>query len=446
MLVKRKIAIVILAAGKGTRMGSKLPKVLYKVAGRTLIQYLIETAEKLNPEHIIVVVAPGMDSTPLTELPHTTVVQHQQLGTGNAVSVTREILGSFHGDVLILYGDTPLVTRSTLENMLSLAQRTNYVIVSLGFRLENTGSYGRLVVEGNQLTAIVECRDVMPGQTATNLCNAGAMLVRSPDLFGFLEQTKKNNLSGEYYLTDIVSTAVKSGLYCTYVEGEESELHGVNTQHDLALVESCMQKRLRSNMLNAGVTLVDPETVYFCFDTKIGNDVIIDPYVVIGPGVVIGDRVRVFSFCHLEQTNIASGALIGPYARLRPGSIVCDDVHIGNFVEVKSSTIESCAKVNHFSYIGDGRVGKKANIGAGTIFCNYDGKRKSFTDVGNEAFIGSNSALVAPVKIGDGAVIGAGSVITRDVSANALALARGKQREVANWTQGITLNRKQKRS
>ncbi len=437
-MTQRGIIVVILAAGKGTRMHSDLPKVLHPLAGRPMIQYLIHTVEGLEPERVVVIVGPGMESVARAVAPHWTLIQSHRLGTGHAVAATRELLHEFNGEILVLCGDVPLLPRAALSRMLSVIRAADLqtCLVVLGFHPKNPAGYGRLITASDgSLCAIVEHQEATPSQQAMGLCNAGAIVVRSEYLFHLLSAVGNNNAAREYYLTDIVAVATHNGLSCSYVETESEavELFGINTQRDLARAEAFMQEQLRGAMLDSGVTLVDPLTVHCCFDTKIGRNVIIHPYVVFGSGVTIEDNVEIQSFCHLEQSTVSAGARIGPYARLRPGAKIHANAHIGNFVEIKSSVVEHGAKVNHLSYIGNGRVGAGANIGAGTIFCNYDGYVKASTDVGAGAFIGSNSALVAPVKIGDGAIIGAGSVITKDVADNALAVARCLQRERPGW-------------
>ncbi len=437
-MTQRKLLVVILAAGKGTRMHSNLPKVLHPLAGRPMIQYLINTVEGIDPERVVVIVGPEMEDVTRAVAPHRTLVQSRRLGTGHAVAVARELLHEFNGEILLLCGDVPLLPRTALTRMLSAMRAADLqtCLVVLGFYPNDPAGYGRLITASDgSLRAIVEHQDATPSQGAMGLCNSGAMVIRSEYLFHLLDAVGNNNASGEYYLTDIVAVARHSGLRCSYVEveSESVELFGINTQRDLARAEAFMQEHLRGAMLDSGVTLVDPLTVHCCFDTKIGRNVIIHPYVVFGSGVTIGDNVEIQSFCHLEQSTVSAGVRIGPYARLRPGATINANVHIGNFVEIKSSVVETGAKVNHLSYIGDGRVGAGANIGAGTIFCNYNGHVKAFTDVGAGAFIGSNSALVAPVKIGDNAIIGAGSVITKNVAANALAVARCLQKERPGW-------------
>ncbi|MEO5372714.1 MAG: bifunctional UDP-N-acetylglucosamine diphosphorylase/glucosamine-1-phosphate N-acetyltransferase GlmU [Alphaproteobacteria bacterium] len=444
-MTKRNIAAVILAAGMGTRMKSDLPKVLHPVAGRPMLRHLLDTVAHLGGAHlgvdrVVVVVGPGMEAVTQLAAPHTSVVQQERLGTGHAVAMAREALAGFTGDVLVLYGDTPLITGATLERMLEARRRGGAggngapAVVVLGFRPRDPGAYGRLVVGADGgLDAIVEYRDATPAQRAIGLCNSGVMAVDGARLFDLVGRIGNANAKGEYYLTDIVGLARGDGAPCAFVEGEEDELLGVNSRKDLAAAEAVAQDRLRDAAMEAGVTLIDPTTVHFSHDTRIGRDVVIHPYVVFGPGVTVADGVTINSFCHLEDATVAAGVKLGPYARLRPGAEIGEGAHIGNFVEIKKAKVEKGAKVNHLTYVGDGRIGAGANIGAGTIFCNYDGFNKAFTDIGAGAFIGSNSALVAPVKVGDGAVVGAGSVVTRDVPADALAVTRGAQREVPGW-------------
>lgn len=435
MTTEKKTAVLVLAAGKGTRMQSNLSKVLHPLAGIPIIQHLINTIIDLAPEEVIFVIGPGMESVARAVAPYPTVIQLSQLGTGCAIATARPYLLGFEGDILVLYGDTPLVSVSSLKSMLGkLRESPQTVAISLGFLLKNPDGYGHLVTASDgRLVAVIEHYEEISTQHDIYLCNSGVIAIRGQYIFNLIDQISSTNLREEYYLTDIIALAQSHGLICTYNEGKGQELLGINTQYDLSLAESLVQERLRDTALSSGVTLIDPRTVYFCSDTKIGCNVLIHPYVVFGPGVIIEEHVEICSFCHLEQTTISSGARIGPYARLRPGTKIGKDVHIGNFVEIKQALIEQNTKVNHLSYIGDGHVGANSNIGAGTIFCNYDGHKKSFTDIGANAFIGSNTALVAPVKIGQGAVIGAGSVITKDVSPNALAIARGTQTEFQNW-------------
>jgi bifunctional UDP-N-acetylglucosamine pyrophosphorylase/glucosamine-1-phosphate N-acetyltransferase len=435
-MTETKCAAIILAAGLGTRMRSNLPKVLHPLAGRPMLNYLLDTLSELDLARAVVVVGDGMDAVAEAAHPHPTVVQKQQLGTGHAVLSARGALADkaedFDGDVLVLFGADPLIEAQTIARMIE-ARRSEArpSIVVLGFEAYAPGAYGRLIVAGDgSLDAIVEANDATPEQLEIPLCNSGVMLIDGARLWSLLERVGDANAKGEYYLTDIIALARQDGLHCAVVTGDEEELLGVDDRADLACAEAYVQNRLRLKAMHGGATLTDPDSVTFCFDTQIGRDVTIGPNVVFGPNVRVGDDVDIRAFCHIEGAAIASGARIGPFARLRPGADIAEDAHIGNFVEIKNATVEKAAKVNHLTYIGDARVGAGANVGAGTITCNYDGVAKHTTDIGRGAFIGSNVALVAPVSIGDGAVIGAGSVITKDVAADSLALTRAPQRQV----------------
>ncbi len=426
-MTNRKTAVVMLAAGLGTRMKSELPKVLHPLANRPMIAHLLDTVAALAPERVVVVIGEDMDAVAKTVAPHPIVVQHPRLGTGHAVMAARAALADFDGDVLIVYGDTPLITQATLERMLAARRAaTNPAVIVLGFRPADPGAYGRLIVgPDGSLDAIVEANDATPEQHAIGLCNSGVMAVDGARLFALLDRVGNANAKGEYYLTDIVHLARGDGIACGFVEGGARELLGVNSRADLAAAEAIVQDGLRSRAMAEGASLVDPRTVWFSWDTTLGRDVTIGPSVVFGPGVRIGNNVKVLGFCHFEGARVEDGAVIGPFARLRPGAVIGADAHVGNFVEIKNAVIERGAKANHLSYIGDARVGAKANIGAGTITCNYDGFFKSHTDIGAGAFIGSNTCLVAPVTIGDGAIIGAGSAIAKNVPGDALAVTRG---------------------
>lgn len=447
-MAQQKTAAVILAAGMGTRMKSDLAKVLHPVAGRPMLRALLDTVEGLAPERVVVVVGPDMEAVARVAAPHATVIQEQRLGTGHAVACAKAALEGFKGDVLVLYGDTPLITRQTLDRMLAARRTTpTPAVVVLGFRPQGANEYGRLLTDpaSGDLLAIIEHRDATPEQRAIGLCNSGVMAVDGARLFGLIDRLGVGNAKGEYYLTDIVALARNDGARCVFVDGDADELIGVNSRQDLARVEVIAQERLRDAAMDAGVTLIDPSTVHFHADTRIGRDVVIHPYVVFGPGVSVADGVVIKSFCHLEEASVSRGAILGPYARLRPGAVIGEEAHIGNFVEIKKATVEKGAKVNHLTYVGDGRIGAGANIGAGTIFCNYDGFDKAFTDIGAGAFIGSNSALVAPVKVGDGAIIGAGSVIVKDVAKDSLAVTRGPHREIPGWAATYRARKKKKK-
>jgi bifunctional UDP-N-acetylglucosamine pyrophosphorylase/glucosamine-1-phosphate N-acetyltransferase len=421
-------------------MKSDLPKVLHPVAGVPMVRHVLAGAQALGAERTVVVVAPGMDSVAKAVQPAATAVQKRQLGTGDAVKAAREALAGFDGDVVVLFGDTPLLRPATIEAVLAAlsdvpkkAARTPEVAIAvLGFRPDGNNEYGRLVTKpGGILDRIVEFRDATAKERAIPLCNSGVMAVRGRYLFALLDGLKADNSKGEYYLTDIVALARKKGLRARVVEGAAEELLGVNSRADLAVAEAVTQQRLRAAALAEGVTLIDPSTVYFSADTRLGRDVTIGPNVFFGPGVTVGDRVTIRSFCHMEGAVIGDDCIIGPFARLRPGAELGSDVHVGNFCEIKAARIEDGAKVNHLSYIGDSRVGRGTNIGAGTITCNYDGYDKHRTDIGAGVFVGSDVAFVAPVTIGDGAVIGAGSVVTRNVPDNAMVVTRAEERQFA---------------
>ena len=429
------IAIVVLAAGLGTRMKSNLPKVMHPIAGRPMIRHLLATLEALAPEKLVVVIGEEMEQVARAAAPWPTVVQRERLGTGHAVLAARPVVDGHRGDVLIVYGDTPLLSSETLERMLE-ARRSERrpAVVVLGFRPADPGAYGRLVAGGaGSLEAIVEARDASTEQLSIGLCNSGVMAVDGTQLFGLLDRVGNGNAKGEYYLTDIVELVRADGLACAVVESAEEELIGVNSRVELAVAESIVQDGLRARAMANGVTMIDPRTVYMSFDTRLGRDVVVGPFVVFAPGVSVGNGVDIRGFCHLEGVSIADDAQIGPFARLRPGADIGHGAHIGNFVEIKNANIEERAKVNHLTYIGNARVGAGANVGAGTITCNYDGFFKERTDIGAGAFIGSNSSLVAPVKIGAGAFIGAGSVVTREVAADSLAVTRGPHVEKEGW-------------
>ena len=437
-------AAIILAAGMGTRMKSDLPKVLHPVANRPMVSHILSALDAVSPDRTVVVVAPGMDQVAAAVAPADTAIQAEALGTGHAVLAAREAMEGFDGDVLVLFGDTPLLTAETMQNMLAARRaEDNPAVVVLGFRPDDPAEYGRLVTASDgSLEAIVEFKDASEEQRAIGLCNAGIMAIDGAHLLPLLDAVGNDNAIGEYYLTDIVEIARGRGLACAAVEAADPvEVMGVNSRAQLAEAEAAMQERLRQAAMAGGVTMTDPGTVWLSADTDIGRDVSIAPNVFFGPGVTIADNVEIRSFCHIEQAEVASGAIIGPFARLRPGAKLENDVHIGNFVEIKAALVETGAKVNHLTYIGDARIGPKANIGAGTITCNYDGFFKDKTDIGAGAFIGSNSSLVAPVKIGDGAIVGAGSVVTSGVEADALAVARGWQKNMDGWAKSFRTRR-----
>jgi bifunctional UDP-N-acetylglucosamine pyrophosphorylase/glucosamine-1-phosphate N-acetyltransferase len=434
---------IVLAAGEGTRMRSSRPKVLHAVAGRPLIEHVLSAIDEGGG--VAVVIGPAMDAVakavkiavPAAEI----FVQAERRGTGHAVLAARPALAREAHDLAVVYGDTPLIRASTLARLRE-ALADGAAVAVLGFRPADPTGYGRLITEGDQLLAIREEEDASAAERAITLCNAGVMGLRGETALAILDEITDDNAKREFYLTDAVAIARRKGFDTVALEVEDStEVLGVNTQAELAQAEAIMQQRLRAAALEAGVTMVAPETVFLSADTKLARDVVIEPYVVLGPGVTVEEGAVIHSFCYFENARIGRGAIVGPFARLRPGAEIGENAHIGNFVEIKASVIEAGAKANHLSYIGNARVGERTNVGAGTITCNYDGVGKYHTDIGKAAFIGSNSSLVAPVKIGDGAYIGSGSVITEDVPAGSLGLARGRQivRQgwVARWRERI---------
>jgi len=424
----QRCSAVVLAAGKGTRMKSDLPKVLHSIAGRPMIGHVLETVAALGAAPAVVVVAPGMETVAAAVAPHKTVLQHDQAGTADAVKAAREALCGADADtVLVLFGDTPFIEAATVSEMLE-KRRSGAAVVVLGMRPENPFGYGRLVQnETGALTAIVEQRDADDATARIPLCNSGVMAIDAAQLFPLVDRIGNDNAKGEYYLTDIVAIARDQGLVCAVVEAPAEQLLGINSRAELAAAERLWQDARRQAAMEAGATLIDPATVWFSHDTEVGRDVIIGQNVVFGPGVSIADKVEIRPFSHIEGASVELGAVIGPFARLRPGARVGADAHVGNFVELKNAVLGAGAKANHLSYLGDASVGAGANIGAGTITCNYDGFLKHRTEIGAGAFIGSNAALVAPVTVGKGAIVGAGSVVTKDVAADALSIARGQQ-------------------
>ncbi|MBT5457174.1 MAG: bifunctional UDP-N-acetylglucosamine diphosphorylase/glucosamine-1-phosphate N-acetyltransferase GlmU [Rhodospirillaceae bacterium] len=441
---KSRTAAIVLAAGQGTRMKSALPKVLHPVAGRPMIGHLLDRLEAFQPERTVIVVSPGTPEVADFVAPATTVIQDPPLGTGHAVMAARDALEGFDGDVLVLCGDTPLLTAATMQEMVAARRaKSDPAVVVLGFRPDDPGEYGRLVTgSGGGLDSIVEYKEADDSQRAIGLCNAGIMAIDGKRLFELVDAVGNDNAKGEFYLTDIIGIARSKGWDCAVVETDDcDEVMGVNSRAGLAEAEAAMQNRLRAAAMANGVTLTSPETVWFNSDTRLGRDVSIGPNVVFGAGVTIGDDVEIRAFCHIDGATVENGAVIGPYARLRPGADIGPDVHVGNFVEIKAARLDEGAKANHLSYIGDSWVGAGANIGAGTITCNYDGFFKSKTEIGEGAFIGSNTALVAPVKVGAGAITGAGSVIAKDVPDNALAITRSPQTDRAGWAMQYRLRK-----
>lgn len=431
---------IVLAAGEGVRMRSARPKVLHELAGRSMLAHTVSTLLKGAMGDIVVVVGPdanGVAEEAVKAVPEAKIaVQRERRGTADAVLAARDQIERGYDDILVIYADIPLIEALTLKAMRAeLASGAD--VVALGFEAGNPAGYGRLIERNGCLTAIREEKDASAEERASRLCNAGPIAFSGAAALSLLTAVKPNNAQNEFYLTDIVEIANARGLTARVIIAKENEVMGVNDRAQLAAAEAALQDSLRRRAMAAGATLTAPETVFLSFDVAIGRDVLIEPHVVIGPGCRIEDGAVIRSFSHLEGARVASGAIVGPFARLRPSADIGTDARIGNFVEIKQSVIEEGAKINHLTYIGDARVGANANIGAGTITCNYDGFSKNKTDIGAGAFIGSNSALVAPVTIGDGAYIGSGSVITKPVEAGALAVARGRQQTKAGWAKAF---------
>jgi bifunctional UDP-N-acetylglucosamine pyrophosphorylase/glucosamine-1-phosphate N-acetyltransferase len=426
-------AAVILAAGQGTRMKSPTPKVLHKVAGRTLVDHAIDTAQDLGCERIVVVVgahSPQVGSHVIKRLGEgSTALQDPPLGTGHAVLAAREALVGFKGQVVIMAADTPLMDAAAIQPLLDLSADVGV----LGFEAADPFGYGRLIIDDDQLLAIIEEKEATAAQKPVTACNSGVIAAPAGLLFDLLGKVTNTNAKGEYYLTDIIGLANAAGLTVRAAFAPEEAMMGINSQGQLAEAEAVWQRAASARLMEAGVSMTAPDTVHLSSDTQIAGGAVIEPYVVFGPGVTVEAGATIRAFSHLEGCIVHSGAIVGPYARLRPGADIGEDAHIGNFVEVKKVKVGKGAKANHLSYLGDGTVGPRANIGAGTIFCNYDGFEKFDTHVGEGAFIGSNSALVAPVKIGNGAMTGSGSVITNDVPAGDLGLGRARQTNLTGW-------------
>jgi bifunctional UDP-N-acetylglucosamine pyrophosphorylase/glucosamine-1-phosphate N-acetyltransferase len=429
--MNRSFAAIVLAAGEGSRMKSARPKILHEIAGRPMIGHVLAALEPLAPAATVVVLGHGMDEAAKAVAPAKTVIQHPPRGTGDAVRAAQPALEpdlAGLGDVLVLYGDTPLLQSETIARLLDTRREANAAVAVAGMRPADPGPYGRLVLGADGgVERIVEARDASAGERAIGLCNGGMMAIAAAQVFDLVGRIGDNNAKREFYLTDIVEIARGRGLAVTHVELPAAEVLGVNTRAELAEAEALMQDRLRRRAMEAGATLIAPETVFLSADTILGRDVTVEPNVVFGPGVRIADNVRIRSFSHLDGATIAEGAIVGPYARLRPGAVLERDVHVGNFVEIKATRLGAGAKASHLSYLGDSDIGAETNIGAGTITCNYDGFNKHRTIIGERAFIGSNTALVAPVTVGDGAYVATGSVVTADVAADALAIARARQ-------------------
>lgn len=439
---------IVLAAGEGTRMRSSLPKVLHQVAGQSLVGHVLQAAPGGKDDALAVVVGPDhqavSDEVRRQRPDATTVVQRERKGTAHAMLAAREAIAKGADDLVVAFGDTPLVTADTFAR-LRAALADGAALAVLGFRAADPTGYGRLLVKDGELVAIREQADASEEERKVTLCNAGMMAFDGRAALKILERIGNANAKSEYYLTDAVGIVRELGLRATVIETDEDEVRGINTKAQLAEAEAVLQTQLRRAAMDAGVTMIAPETVFLSKDTTFGRDVTIEPFVVIGPGVSIADGAVIHSFSHIVQAAIGKNVSLGPYARIRPGTSLGDGVRIGNFVETKAAVLETGVKVNHLSYVGDAHVGENANIGAGTIMCNYDGFDKHRTEVGRGAFVGSNSSLVAPVKVGAGSYIGSGSVITREVPENALVVERSEQVVRPGWAERFRARKQQNR-
>ena len=419
---------ILLAAGLGTRMKSALPKAAHPIAGRPMLQHLIASCAQVFG-HIAIVVGPDMPALEALAAPHPVFIQHNRLGTAHAALQAEAAFDAASGtsEVAILFADNPLIEPETLRALLDRRATTNAGLALMAMRPADPARYGRLITDGGTVQRIVEWADATQEERAITLCNAGALCGAASRVLPWLHAIRNDNAKGEYYLTDLVALAVAEGASVQAVEAPEDELRGVNSRAELAAAEAVVQRRLRTAAMDGGATLTAPETVFFTHDTRLGPDTVVGPHVVFGPGAVVHGPAEIRAFSHLEGCEVGAGAVVGPYARLRPGSVLAQNTHVGNFVELKATHLGAGAKVNHLTYLGDATVGAGTNIGAGTITCNYDGFDKHRTNIGAGAFIGSDSILVAPVEIGDGAITAAGSVITKDVPPNALAFGRARQ-------------------
>ncbi|MEA3068136.1 MAG: bifunctional UDP-N-acetylglucosamine pyrophosphorylase / glucosamine-phosphate N-acetyltransferase [Sphingomonadales bacterium] len=434
---QRRFAVVILAAGQGTRMRSDTHKVLHPIASRPLLLHLLDRVDALGADKRVVVVGKGREQVEAAIVGRDVAIalQAEQKGTGHAAQQAAGALSGYDGPVLILYGDTPFVEAGTLRRMIDrLDGDDGPGVVVLASQPDDPAKYGRIILgKGDTIARMVEYRDATEDERAVRLCNSGMMAVRARDLFRWLDKVGNDNAAQEFYLPDIVNVAADEGREAVVIEGDPYEAAGVNSRAELAHLELEWQRRRREQALDEGATLIDPESVWLAYDTKLGRDVTVEPHVVFGPGVQIADGATIHAFSHIEGATIGAKASIGPFARIRPGTRLGDKTKVGNFVELKKADVAEGAKINHLSYVGDASVGANANIGAGTITCNYDGFGKYRTVIGDGAFIGSNTALVAPVTVGDGAIVGAGSVITRDVEPDSLAVERSEQKGIAGW-------------
>lgn len=428
-------ALIILGAGMGTRMNSDLPKVLHPIGGAPMIVHAMRAGGGLAPEKTVIVAGHGAEAVSQAALDYDpdaqTVLQTEQLGTAHAVGCARDALAGFKGDAVVLYGDTPFISVNTLESM--GAARASHDIVVLGFEAADPGRYGRLITDGNALTRIVEFKDSTDEERAVTLCNSGVIMARADALFDLIDAVGNDNAAGEYYLTDIVEIGRAMGMTATVVTCDEAETLGINSRSELVAAEATFQARARTEALDDGVTLLAPDTVYFAYDTVLGRDAVVEQNVIFGPDVTVESGARIRAFSHLEGCHVSRGAIVGPYARLRPGAELQENVHVGNFVEIKNAVLAEGAKANHLTYIGDADIGERTNIGAGTITCNYDGVFKHRTTIGADAFIGSNTMLIAPVTVGHEAMTASGTVVSKNVPDGALAVGRARQENKAGF-------------
>lgn len=445
-----RFAVVILAAGQGTRMKSDLHKVLHPLAGRPMLEHLLDTADRLDADRRVVVVGKGREQLEeaLAHHPVTLAMQEEQKGTAHAVAQAEGALEGFDGTILILYGDTPCIEADTLDAMRDRLEREDQPgVVVLASAPADPAAYGRVILgTGDRIAKMVEFKDATAEERAVRLCNSGMMAVRSTDLFRWIAKVGNDNAAGEYYLPDVVMVAAAEGRHSVALECATWQTAGVNSRGELAQIELDWQQRRRHRAMAEGATLIDPQSVWFSFDTELGRDVLIEPNVFFGPGVRVADGATIRAFSHLEGATVGPNAEVGPFARLRPGAELGAQAKVGNFVEVKKARLGVGAKANHLSYIGDADVGAGANIGAGTITCNYDGFFKYRTQIGEGAFIGSNSSLVAPVSVGRGAIVGAGSVVTRDVEGDALGVTRAEQKQLSGWAARFRERQKAKKA
>ena len=434
MSADKPLAVIVLAAGKGTRMKSGLHKVLHPIAGRPMLKHLLASLGELNPARQVIVAGDRREQieAALARSGAEVVVQEPQLGTAHAALMAKDVLADFDGLVLVCFGDVPFLSSATVARLCAALDGAKVAV--LGFRPADTAAYGRVIADAAGTVAkMVEHKDASAEERAVNLCNSGVIVAHSADMWRLLEKVDDNNAAQEYYLPDVATHAIAEGARVAVVEADEAEVMGINSRAELAEAESRWQQRRRKQAMDDGATLIAPETVWFAWDTKLGRDVLVEPNVFFGPGVAVADGVKIRANCHIEGASLATGVEVGPFARLRPGTVLEEKAKVGNFVEVKKATMGAGAKANHLSYIGDAEVGAGANIGAGTITCNYDGYFKYKTVIGERAFIGSNSALVAPVKIGADAIVAAGSAVTRDVAAGELRIVRGEQLVKPGW-------------